>query len=88
MIHTATCLIWLSGVHSQPQRWYTPSTALDLRDGRYETTALPLSVIDVPREDTVSGLRDRAILSGGLPGGFHRSEIAGLKVRDLHENRG
>ena len=41
-----------------------------------------------PAPDTVLGLRDRAILSVGLQVGFRRSEIASLKVGDLHENRG
>lgn len=46
------------------------------------------AVLDAPREDKVLGLRDRAILSVGLQVGFRRSEIAGLKVGDLHVNRG
>ena len=46
------------------------------------------AVLDAPREDTVLGLRDRAILSVGLQVGFRRSEIAGLKVGDFHVNRG
>ena len=45
-------------------------------------------ILDTPKEDTVLGLRDRAILSVGLQVGFRRAEIAGLKVGDLHENRG
>src|SRR5437763_9843842 len=46
------------------------------------------AVLDKPAPDTVLGLRDRAILSVGLQVGFRRSEIASLKVGDLHENRG
>lgn len=38
----------------------------------------------MPAEDTVEGLRDRAILSVGL----RRAEIATLTVEDLHQNRG
>ena len=42
----------------------------------------------MPAEDTVAGLRDRAILSVGLQVGLRRAEIAALKVGDLHQNRG
>jgi site-specific recombinase XerD len=45
-------------------------------------------LLDLPGEDTVAGLRDRAILSVGLQVGLRRAEIATLKVGDLHENRG
>jgi integrase/recombinase XerD len=45
-------------------------------------------ILDTPKENTVLGLRDRAILSVGLQVGFHRAEIASLKVSDFHENRG
>ena len=45
-------------------------------------------VLDAPPEDTVAGLRDRAILSVGLQVGLRRAEIATLKVSDLHQNRG
>ena len=45
-------------------------------------------MLDVPKEDTIEGLRDRAILSVGLQVGFRRAEIAALKVTDLHQNRG
>jgi integrase/recombinase XerD len=38
----------------------------------------------MPAEDTIAGLRDRAILSVGL----RRAEIAALTVGDLHQNRG
>jgi integrase/recombinase XerD len=41
-----------------------------------------------PPEDTVAGLRERAILSVSLQVGRHRAEIAALKVGDLHQNRG
>ena len=43
---------------------------------------------DAPSEDTVAGLRDRAILSVVLQIGLRRAEIAALKVGDLHQNRG
>lgn len=46
------------------------------------------AILDKPLPDTVLGLRDRAMLSVGLQVGFRRSEIASLKVGDLHENRG
>lgn len=45
-------------------------------------------VLDAPDAETVSGLRDRAILSVGLQVGLRRAEIAALTVSDLHQNRG
>jgi site-specific recombinase XerD len=45
-------------------------------------------ILDAPKEDTLQGLRDRAILSVGLQVGFRRAEIASLKVGDFHMNRG
>lgn len=45
-------------------------------------------LLDAPTEDTLAGLRDRAILSVGLQVGLRRAEIANLKVGDLHQNRG
>jgi len=45
-------------------------------------------LLDTPAEDTVEGLRDRAILSVGLQVGLRRAEIAALTVGDLHQNRG
>ena len=45
-------------------------------------------LLDAPPEDTIAGLRDRAILSVGLQVGLRRAEIAALKVGDLHQNRG
>src|SRR5882762_4338697 len=45
-------------------------------------------LLDLPAEDTVAGLRDRAILSIGLQVGLRRAEIAALTVGDLHQNRG
>jgi integrase/recombinase XerD len=45
-------------------------------------------LLDLPAEDTVAGLRDRAILSVGLQVGLRRAEIAALTVGDLHQNRG
>jgi integrase/recombinase XerD len=45
-------------------------------------------LLDLTREDTIAGLRDRAILSVGLQVGLRRAEIASLKVADLHQNRG
>ena len=61
---------------------------------REEGTTLAFSkaqarkILDCPSEDTVAGLRDRAILSVGLQVGLRRAEIAALKVGDLHQNRG
>jgi len=45
-------------------------------------------ILNTPAEDTVEGLRDRAILSVGLQVGLRRAEIAALSVEDLHQNRG
>jgi integrase/recombinase XerD len=45
-------------------------------------------ILDAPPDDTLAGLRDRAILSVGLQVGFRRAEIAALNVGDLHQNRG
>jgi len=45
-------------------------------------------LLDTPADDTLDGLRDRAILSVGLQVGLRRAEIAALKVGDLHQNRG
>jgi len=45
-------------------------------------------LLDAPAENTIAGLRDRALLSVGLQIGFRRAEIASLKVSDLHQNRG
>ena len=45
-------------------------------------------ILDHPVEDTVEGLRNRAILSVGLQVGLRRAEIAALAVEDLHQNRG
>ena len=45
-------------------------------------------LLDAPAENTLAGLRDRAILSVGLQVGLRRAEIAALTVGDLHQNRG
>jgi integrase/recombinase XerD len=45
-------------------------------------------LLDAPAEETLAGLRDRAILSVGLQVGLRRAEIAALTVGDLHQNRG
>ena len=36
-------------------------------------------MLDLPAEETIAGLRDRAILSVGLQVGFRRAEIAALR---------
>lgn len=46
------------------------------------------ALLDAPQPPSVTWLRDRAILAVGLQVGFRRAEIVGLKVRDLHMNRG
>ena len=61
---------------------------------REEGTTLAFSkaqarkLLDTPPDDSVEGLRDRAILSVGLQVELRRAEIAALKVGDLHQNRG
>jgi integrase/recombinase XerD len=45
-------------------------------------------LLDLPPENTIDGLRDRAILAVGLQVGLRRAEIAALKVGHLHQNRG
>ena len=45
-------------------------------------------MLDLRSEDTIAGLRDRAIVWVGLQVGLRRAEIAALKVGDLHQNRG
>lgn len=45
-------------------------------------------LLDAPTDDTVQGLRDRAILSVGLQVGPRRSEIASLMVKDFHSDAG
>jgi integrase/recombinase XerD len=61
---------------------------------RREGSTLAFSKVDAarllntPPEDTIEGLRDRAILSVGLQVGLRRAEIAALSVEDLHQNRG
>ncbi len=46
------------------------------------------AILDAPEADSISGLRDRAILSIGFQVGCRRSEIASLKVGSLHTNAG
>ncbi len=43
-------------------------------------------LLDLPAEETIAGLRDRAILSVGLQVGLRRAEIAALAVGALHQN--
>jgi integrase/recombinase XerD len=45
-------------------------------------------ILDAPTQDTIHGLRDRAILSVGLQAGPRRAEIARLLVKDYHTNAG
>ncbi len=46
------------------------------------------AILDAPSEESVIGLRDRAILSVGFQLGPRRSEIAHLTVGDLHMHNG
>ncbi len=45
-------------------------------------------ILDAPNADTLLGLRDRAILQVGFSVGPRRAEIAGLRVRDIQQDRG
>jgi len=45
-------------------------------------------MLDTPPDDSVRGLRDRAILSVGFQVVLHRADIPRLKVGDFHLNRG
>ena len=62
-----------------------------LRVRRGETKALTpkqaRKLLDAPPEDTLQGLRDRAILAVGFHVGPRRAEIAKLKVKDFHEEQ-
>jgi integrase/recombinase XerD len=44
--------------------------------------------LNAPPEDTIAGLRDRAILSVAPQVGLQRAEIAALTDGDLYQNRG
>lgn len=46
------------------------------------------ALLNAPAEDTVKGLRDRAILSALLFHGLRRAELCGLTVGDLQERSG
>src|SRR5262249_17051776 len=46
------------------------------------------SILDAPKDNSLLGVRDRAILAVGLQVGFRRAGIASLKVGDFHMNRG
>ncbi len=63
-----------------------------LRVRRGETKALSSAqarkLLNIPPEDTLQGLRDRAILSVGLQVGPRREEIAKLRVKDFHDEQG
>ncbi len=45
-------------------------------------------ILDTPKDETLMGLRDRAILSVGFQAGPRRAEIASLLVKDFHTNAG
>lgn len=45
-------------------------------------------LLDAPDPATARGVRDRALLSVGFQTGARRASIAGLRVRDLHQDRG
>lgn len=63
-----------------------------LRVRRGETKALSPTqarkLLDAPPGSTLQGLRDRAILAVGLQVGPRRDEIAKLRVKDLHDEKG
>lgn len=45
-------------------------------------------LLDAPPDDTVQGLRDRALLAVGLQVGSRRAEIASLAVGDFYQDQG
>jgi len=45
-------------------------------------------LLDAPPEDTLKGIRDRAILATLLYHGIRREELCGLRVRDIHTRQG
>lgn len=63
-----------------------------LRIRRGETKALSVAqarkLLEAPPQNTLQGLRDRAILSIGLQVGPRRHEIAQLRVKDFHDEQG
>ena len=46
------------------------------------------ALLDAPEETTIEGLRDRAILSVLLQAGPRRAEVAGMRVKDFHQDGG
>lgn len=46
------------------------------------------AILDAPSQESLLGLRDRAILAVGFQVGCRRSEIAGMKVSAFHVNAG
>jgi integrase/recombinase XerD len=46
------------------------------------------SLLDAPNDTTLAGLRDRAMLSVLLQAGPRRAEVAGMKVKDFHQDGG
>ena len=45
-------------------------------------------LLDAPGDATIEGLRDRAILSVLLQAGPRRAEVAGMRVKDFHQDGG
>jgi site-specific recombinase XerD len=45
-------------------------------------------LLDAPPEDTLKGIRDRAILATLLYHGMRREELCRLRLRDLHSRQG
>jgi site-specific recombinase XerD len=45
-------------------------------------------LLELPNDQTVQGLRDRALLSVLLQAGLRRSEVAGLRVKDFYREEG
>ena len=46
------------------------------------------SLLEAPPEDTLKGIRDRAILATLLYHGIRREELCSLRVRDIHSREG
>jgi integrase/recombinase XerD len=46
------------------------------------------ALLEFPKDDSLKGVRDRALLSVLLYHGLRRDELCSLRVRDIHERRG
>ncbi len=59
-----------------------------LRDRVKAGIAQARKLLDAPPDDTLKGVRDRAILTTLLYHGMRREELCGLRVRDMQSRQG